>query len=88
MDIRALTPSSALAVKNTALHPCGSARLNGKKLKVVVVAQQYPGSRQNRGFGDLASGVRELRHLQKLLPNADFFSYLSIMPPANKSSSH
>ena len=73
MDIHAVTPSSALAVKNTALHPCGSARLNGKKLKVVVVAQQYPGSRQNRGFGDLASGVRELRHLQKLLPNADFF---------------
>ena len=27
----------------------------------------------NRGFGDLPSGVRELRHLQKLLPNAEFF---------------
>ena len=73
MDIRALTPSSALAVKNTALHPCGSTRLNGKKLKVVVVAQQYRGDFLNRGFGDLASGIRELRHVQKLLPNADFF---------------
>lgn len=64
--------SPAPAVKSTTL-PSGIARLNGKKLQVVVVAQQYQGSYLNRGFGDLASGARELRYLQKKLPNADFF---------------
>lgn len=70
MNIDDASLSSALAVKNTAL--LRTARLNGKKLQVVVVAQQCQGSFKDRGFGDLASGARELRHLQKLLPNADF----------------
>ena len=73
MNIDDTSPSSALASKNTTLPPSGIARLNGKKLKVVVAAQQYQGSYMNRGFGDLASGARALRYLQKQLPNADFF---------------
>lgn len=61
------------AIGNSDQYPEAIAYLNGKKWKIVVAAQQYPGMTfRTRGFGDIASGIRELRLVQRLLPYAEF----------------
>ena len=67
------TPSPAVEVKKTSLPPSGLAHLNGRKLNVVVAAQQYRGAiLTSRGFGDVTTGMRLLDYLKERLTKADF----------------
>lgn len=67
------TPSPAVEVKKTSLPPSGLAHLNGRKLNVVVAAQQYRGAiLTSRGFGDVTTGMRLLDYLKERLTNANY----------------
>lgn len=66
------TPSPAVEVKKTTLPPSSLAHLNGRKLNVVVAAQQYRGAMlTSRGFGDVTTGMRLLGYLKERLTNAN-----------------